>query len=82
MTAVAKSSRLRRVRSAGRVPSWNSPSRFPVPRRSMFSTSLSYTVSGEPTIAYSPSTTCSHDSSDSANWCRPLRMFSSERSDV
>src|SRR5205823_4587303 len=79
MTSDANSSRFRRVRSAGSVPSWKSPSRLPVPRRRMSRSSCSYTVSGEPTMAYWPSTTWSHVSRFMAKLPRPLRMFSTER---
>ncbi len=71
-----------RVRWSGRLPSWNRPSRLPVPNALSASTSCSVTVSGEPTIAYRPSTICSHVSTFSMNVPADLRMLASDRTDV
>ena len=50
-TCSANSCHVLRVRSCGRLPSWNRPSRLPVPSRPRLSISCRRTVSGEPTIA-------------------------------
>src|SRR5262249_26179264 len=76
ITSDAKSSSLRRVLSAGSVPSWNSPSRLPAPSRHRLSANFSNTVSGEPTMAYSPSTTWSQVSRLMANVLAPFSIDS------
>ena len=83
MTSAANSSRLRRVRSAGSVPSWNSAEQVAgAEPLDVLHQLLVDGVGRADDGVLRPRRPASQVSRDRANWCRPFSMFSSDRSDV